>query len=65
MFMDTLGLPDSNLSARTDLEEAKRKLESAPIEGLIIDQIRKDGVGSDLFVEAGLNNGRVRVSALV
>lgn len=65
MFMDTLGLPDSNLNARTDLEEAKRKLESAPIEGLIIDQIRKDGVGSDLFIEAGLNNGRVRVSALV
>lgn len=27
MFMDTLGLPDANLSARTDLEEAKRKLE--------------------------------------
>ena len=67
-FMTTLGLnnlPDATFSSRIELERAKRTLESAPIEGLIIDQIRKDGVGSDLFVEAGLNQGRVRVSALV
>lgn len=35
------------------------------IEGLILDQIRKDGVGSDLFVEADLNNGTVRFSAFL
>lgn len=35
------------------------------VDGLILDQIRKDGVGSDLFAEAALNDGDVRSSALV
>lgn len=32
---------------------------------MILDQLRKDGVGSDLFVEADLNQGSVRFSALL
>ena len=34
-------------------------------DGLIIDQIRKDGVGSELFIEASQNEGMVGVPTLV
>lgn len=35
------------------------------MDGLILEQIRRDGVGSDLFIEAGNNEGTVRLQALV
>ena len=56
-FMASLGL-DGALNSKIDLEQAKRTLENSDaIDGLIIDQLRKDGVGSDLFVEASMNRG--------
>ena len=63
-FKTQLGL-EGELTDRISLQHAKEHLQESDIEGLIIDQIRKDGVGSDLFVEADLNNGEVRMSALV
>jgi hypothetical protein len=63
-FKTTLGL-EGDFMSRIELDQARQVLENAPIEGLIIDQLRKDGVGSDLFVEASLNSGRVRMSALI
>ena len=47
------------------MEEAKQTLENTDIEGLVIDQLRIDGVGSDLFIEASINGGTVRMSALL
>ena len=63
-FKNTLGL-QGDLASRVNLDEAKQTLERTDIEGLIIEQLRKEGVGSDLFIEAGLNRGEVRLSALV
>ena len=53
------------MSSRINLEQAKATLENSSLEGLIIDQLRKDGIGSDLVIEAGVNQGVVRMSALV
>ena len=53
------------LSSRINLEDAKATLENTDIEGLVIDQLRIDGVGSDLFIEASVNNGTIRMSALL
>mmetsp|Transcript_11778 Transcript_11778/g.14936 ORF Transcript_11778/g.14936 Transcript_11778/m.14936 type:complete len:123 (-) Transcript_11778:519-887(-) len=63
-FKTTLGL-EGDFMSRIELDQARQVLENAPIEGLIIDQLCKNGVGSDLFVEASLNSGRVRMSALI
>jgi len=53
------------MNSRTNLDTAKRTLENSQLDGLIIEQLSRSGVGSDLFIEAGLNNGLVRMSALV
>lgn len=63
-FKAFLGL-EGEMSSRTNLEQAKTILEQSQLEGLIIDQLRKGGVGSDLFIEASVNEGMVRMSALV
>lgn len=40
-------------------------MENSNLESLVVEQLRIDGVGSDLFIEASLNDGTVRFSALL
>lgn len=64
LFKDEFGL-SGDLSSRINLTEAKDILQECDMEPLICDQITKGGIGSDLFMEAELNKGTVRLSALV
>ena len=64
-FRDRLGLQGA-LNTRVNLEESIRTLNNSDaIDGLVVDQIRRDGVGSDLVTEASVNEGLVRLSALI
>lgn len=54
------------LNSRVNLLQAKEDLgKIAEIETLIVDQIKKDGIGSDLVMEANANEGTVRLQALL
>lgn len=48
-----------------NLESAKSTLVKSGVEKLTVDQISRDGLGSDLFKEARGNEGQVRLSALI
>ena len=72
-FKNDMGLK-GKMSQRVNLEQTKKGLIKASFDErisanffdtLILNQIRKDGVGSDLFIEASLNDGEVRMSSLV
>jgi len=56
---------EGDLNAMTDLAIAKDILHSTNLDPLVIDQIVKGGLGSDLWQESDLNNGSVRLSALL
>lgn len=64
-FRDEIGL-QGELTERISLQNARETLQQNDgVDGLIIDQIKKGGIGSDLFAEADVNQGEVRMSALV
>ena len=56
---------DGELGSKINLQTTKTILENSDIESLVVDQIRREGVGSHLIVEAELNEGEVRTSALM
>ena len=56
---------DGELGSKINLQTTKTILENSDIESLVVDQIRREGVGSHLIVEAELNEGEVRTSALI
>lgn len=56
---------DGELGSKINLQTTKTILENSDIESLVVDQIRREGVGSHLIIEAELNEGEVRTSALM
>ena len=51
-----------DLQAKVPLEQALSSARDFDFDAAILDQIREDGVGKDLVIEAGLSkNGEVRI----
>lgn len=64
-FKGQLGL-QGELNDKVSLQDAKELLmQNMDFNGLIVEQIRQGGIGSDLHLEATLNQGDVRMYALV